>query len=200
MKDLRKQIDELKKQNEKLTNEKHELDKELQNQKFEVSKSIKYENQLNYDTKELKLKHKKEMAALKEIHDVKYKAMQKVEQRLLEDLAMYERREDQRVQQLQEVFDQKIELLKREHQLDIRDIMGSGASINRKANKVSVQKNSLVVEPIQKSGVASKNQVASKDKILKSIKQQFNIVEGIKSSLVKDTTQFKVDDKNLEKD
>ena len=94
MKDLKKQIDELKKQNEKLTNEKHELDKELQNQKFEVSKSIKYENQLNYDIKELKLKHKKEMAALKEIHDAKYKAMEKVEERLLEDLAMYERRED----------------------------------------------------------------------------------------------------------
>lgn len=31
--------------------------------------------------------------------------MEKVEKRLLEDLAMYERREDQRVQQLKEVFD-----------------------------------------------------------------------------------------------
>ena len=51
-----------------------------------------------------------------------------------------------------------------------------------------------------KSGVVSKNQVASKEKILNSIKQQFNIVEDIKSSLVKDTTQNKVDGKHLEKD
>ena len=62
-----------------------------------MDKSIKYENQLNYDTKELKLKHKKVREALKEIHEVKYRAMEKVEERLLEDLAMYERREDQRV-------------------------------------------------------------------------------------------------------
>ena len=45
---------------------------------------------MNFDTKELKLKHKQEIEFITQIHEAKYEAMEKVEGRLLEDLKMYE--------------------------------------------------------------------------------------------------------------
>ena len=95
---LTKENADLKKKNAEITKEKHDLDKELQSKIFEQSKSMKYENQLNFDTKEIKVKHKKEIEQIKEIHEAKYRGMEKVEERLLEDLKMYEKREEQRFQ------------------------------------------------------------------------------------------------------
>ena len=45
----------------------------------------------------MRLKHKKEIAAIKEIHDAKYTAMEKVEERLKEDLKEFRNRENERV-------------------------------------------------------------------------------------------------------
>lgn len=45
----------------------------------------------------MRLKHKKEIEAMKEIHDAKYTAMEKVEERLKEDLKEFRNRENERV-------------------------------------------------------------------------------------------------------
>ena len=85
---------------------------------------------------------------MEEIHKAKYTGMEKVEERLLLDLKEYKIREKERIKEIYEVFDQKIELLKQKHKLDIREITGGRSVSPIKAqsggNFLQAKKNGIV--------------------------------------------------------